>query len=46
MTSIKELDREQTGLERDSKSRGLYELLIEAVDQGNPPLTAEILAKV
>ena len=47
MTSIIELDREQSELKRDSLyQRGIYELIIEASDQGSPSLTSEIAAKV
>eukprot|EP00795_Rhopilema_esculentum_P002535 gene2535-730_t len=46
VTSIKELDREQDGLKLDAKSRGVYELAIEAVDQGDPSLVSTTRAQV
>ena len=44
--SRKNLDREQTGLKIDVQSKGVYELMIESTDQGNPPLTSSVTAKV
>lgn len=46
MTSIKELDREEAGLRKDSQSRSAYELLVSAVDKGDPSLLSVIDAKV